>query len=116
MTIDYVTTDTSKISPRQSTCTAFTGITQSYCDSGDEFCDSGTSLIAHLDYVTKYGTAATQFVVDTVKGTAISTTSAASVAPPPAATSSKASSLFGGLFTQLKFRSGEDRKHSREMK
>jgi acetylxylan esterase len=40
----------------------FASITQSYCDSGDEFCDSGLSLLVHLSYVTTYGAAAAKFI------------------------------------------------------
>ena len=41
----------------------FAGIIQSYCDTGDPFCAGGNNLGAHLDYTTKYNTAATAFVV-----------------------------------------------------
>ncbi|HEX9335449.1 MAG TPA: cutinase family protein [Pseudonocardiaceae bacterium] len=41
----------------------FASIIQSYCDTGDPFCASGNNLGAHLDYTTKYDTAATTFVV-----------------------------------------------------
>ncbi|GAB7350303.1 hypothetical protein MBLNU459_g0938t1 [Dothideomycetes sp. NU459] len=44
-------------------CAPYVSKIASYCDTGDEFCDSGTSLLDHLDYVELYGTAATQFVV-----------------------------------------------------
>jgi acetylxylan esterase len=42
---------------------AFASSIQSYCDTGDPFCASGNNLGAHLDYTTKYDTAATTFVV-----------------------------------------------------
>jgi acetylxylan esterase len=43
----------------------------SYCNNGDEFCDSGNSLQVHLSYVQSNGDAATQFLVSKAKGAAI---------------------------------------------
>ena len=40
----------------------------SYCDSGDEFCDSGTSLTVHLTYLDRYQNAAASFVLGRVGG------------------------------------------------
>lgn len=36
---------------------------QSYCDTGDTYCDSGSSTAVHLSYVQNYGTAAADYVV-----------------------------------------------------
>jgi hypothetical protein len=41
---------------------------QAYCDSNDEFCDSGLSLQVHLTYLNRYQTAATNFVLGKVGG------------------------------------------------
>lgn len=40
---------------------------QSYCDSGDRYCDSGNSSAVHDGYVPEYGAQAAKFVVDQVK-------------------------------------------------
>ncbi|TVY84417.1 Acetylxylan esterase [Lachnellula suecica] len=45
----------------------FGSLIQSYCDTGDEYCDSGNSLQVHLSYVQTYGTDATNFVVSKYK-------------------------------------------------
>ena len=34
-----------------------------YCDTGDQFCDSGTDLSVHASYLQHYQTVATQFVI-----------------------------------------------------
>ena len=41
---------------------------QAYCDSADEFCDSGTSLNVHLTYLNRYQNAAAQFVLGKIGG------------------------------------------------
>lgn len=41
---------------------------QAYCDSGDEFCDSGFSLQVHLTYLNRYQNAAANFVLGKVGG------------------------------------------------
>jgi predicted alpha/beta-fold hydrolase len=40
----------------------------SFCDTGDEFCASGTSLAVHLGYVQEYGSQATAFVLGRIGG------------------------------------------------
>ena len=35
----------------------------SYCDTGDVFCDGGLNRTVHRQYVTNYGTNATDFIV-----------------------------------------------------
>lgn len=37
---------------------------QSYCDTNDLFCASGTSLIVHFGYISNYAKNASKFVVD----------------------------------------------------
>ncbi|KAI6710008.1 hypothetical protein PZA11_001040 [Diplocarpon coronariae] len=44
--------------------------TQSYCDTGDTFCDSGNSIQVHLGYVQKYGSQAASYIQQKVKGAA----------------------------------------------
>jgi hypothetical protein len=39
-----------------------------YCDTNDEFCDSGTSLNVHLTYLDRYQNAAAQFVLGKIGG------------------------------------------------
>lgn len=41
---------------------------QAYCDSMDEFCDSGTSLQVHLTYLNRYQNAAASFVLGKIGG------------------------------------------------
>jgi hypothetical protein len=41
---------------------------QAYCDSNDEFCDSGNSLQVHLTYLNRYQTQAENFVLGKVGG------------------------------------------------
>jgi acetylxylan esterase len=53
---------------RSGALNAFASKIASYCDIGDLFCASGTSTIIHLGYVTKYGTAATNFVLTQIGG------------------------------------------------
>lgn len=57
--------------PRVNTaaCDPSANITQSYCNAGDEFCDSGNSLATHLSYVNVFGGAAADFIVGRVNGT-----------------------------------------------
>ncbi|BGO98882.1 hypothetical protein NBRC10513v2_003284 [Rhodotorula toruloides] len=63
---DVGTSVTRGLFPRSNTACfdQFASRIQSYCDAGDEFCASGASLAVHLSYVTKYGSQATQFVVN----------------------------------------------------
>jgi hypothetical protein len=49
-------------------CAPSANITQSYCNSGDEFCDSGNSLATQLSYVNVFGNVAAQFIVRRVNG------------------------------------------------
>lgn len=46
----------------------FAGRIQAYCDSQDEFCDSGTSLTVHLTYLDRDQNAATSFVLGKIGG------------------------------------------------
>jgi acetylxylan esterase len=48
--------------PASESIDAFSSILQSYCDNGDPFCAGGNNLSAHLDYDSKYDTAAAAFV------------------------------------------------------
>jgi acetylxylan esterase len=48
--------------PANASIDAFSAILQSYCDTGDPFCASGNNLNAHLQYDSKYDTAAAAFV------------------------------------------------------
>ncbi|KAH7346865.1 cutinase [Rhexocercosporidium sp. MPI-PUGE-AT-0058] len=41
--------------------------TQSYCDAGDSFCDSGINTAVHFGYVAEYGSQAAAFVVSKFK-------------------------------------------------
>lgn len=50
------------------TLSGFAGRIQAYCDSGDEFCDSGLSLIVHLTYLDRYQNAAARFVLGKIGG------------------------------------------------
>ncbi|KUJ06810.1 cutinase-domain-containing protein [Mollisia scopiformis] len=66
------------IFPRNNTATACASmepLTQSYCNSDDRFCDSGTSIAVHLAYVQQFGTTATKFIIQKVGGNATSTSS-----------------------------------------
>lgn len=56
--------------PRTSdqSCESYASVFRSYCDSGDTFCDSGLNTLAHLMYVTVYGTAAARWVVEKIGG------------------------------------------------
>ncbi|RDW92013.1 hypothetical protein BP5796_01407 [Coleophoma crateriformis] len=51
-------------------CGSLAAVTQSYCNSGDRFCDSGDSIPVHLSYIQVFGSTAAQYVVDQVKGNA----------------------------------------------
>ncbi|BGP16667.1 hypothetical protein JCM10213_000417 [Rhodosporidiobolus nylandii] len=56
------------VSPRSGSC--FDNLadkTQSYCDQGDTFCASGSSMDTHLSYVRTYGQKAADFVAAKVK-------------------------------------------------
>ena len=67
---DVGTSTKSGVFPRVNTaaCAPSAPITQSFCNSEDEFCDSGDSLAVHLSYVQAFGTQAAQFVVGRVTG------------------------------------------------
>jgi acetylxylan esterase len=60
--------------PRQSNqlLTAYAGLIQSYCDTGDPFCAKGNNLNAHLDYVEKYDKTANAYVAGKLKAAGIS--------------------------------------------
>lgn len=50
-------------------CAPVADLMISYCDSGDYFCDNGTSpnaLAIHEGYVNEYGTDAAQYVIDKI--------------------------------------------------
>jgi acetylxylan esterase len=47
---------------------AFAARTQSYCDTGDTFCASGSSIAVHLGYTRKYNSEAQAFVLDRIGG------------------------------------------------
>jgi acetylxylan esterase len=51
---------------------AFGTILRSWCDTGDPFCAGGNNLEAHLDYTTKYDTAANTFVEGRLSAAGIS--------------------------------------------
>ena len=51
---------------------AFGTILRSWCDTGDPFCAGGNNLEAHLDYTTKYNTAANAFVEGRLSAAGIS--------------------------------------------
>ena len=51
---------------------AFGTILRSWCDTGDPFCAGGNNLEAHLDYTTKYNTAANTFVEGRLSAAGIS--------------------------------------------
>lgn len=46
----------------------FSSKINAYCDSQDEFCDSGASLNVHLTYLNRYQDAAAQFVLGKIGG------------------------------------------------
>ncbi|KAF4631638.1 hypothetical protein G7Y89_g6501 [Cudoniella acicularis] len=78
-TQDVGTSNKTGIFPRLNAvaCSATVGgISQSYCNSNDRFCDNETSTPVHLSYVNVFGTQAAQFIVskinsiDKVNGTA----------------------------------------------
>lgn len=50
------------------TLAGFASRIQAYCDSGDEFCDSGLSLTVHLTYLDRYQNAAANFVLGKIGG------------------------------------------------
>jgi hypothetical protein len=50
------------------TLRGFASKIQAYCDSQDEFCDSGASLQVHLTYLNRYQNAAASFVLGKVGG------------------------------------------------
>lgn len=90
---DYILiNDTSlQVSPRSNTAALDTygPIMQSYCDTGDKFCDSGSSLQVHLDEIKNHGPAAASFIVSKFKGSASAGTSGGNeTATPTTGTSS----------------------------
>ena len=58
--------------PSSESLAPFASKIQSYCDTGDPFCAGGSNLTAHLDYTTKYNTAASQFVTAKLNAAGIS--------------------------------------------
>jgi acetylxylan esterase len=58
--------------PSSESLAPFASKIESYCDTGDPFCADGTDLEAHLDYTTKYDTAASQFVTAKLNAAGIS--------------------------------------------
>ncbi|KAF7936633.1 uncharacterized protein EAE97_007999 [Botrytis byssoidea] len=67
---------------RQNIAACPTEKTVSYCDSQDEFCDSGNSLQVHLSYVTTYGTAAAKFITDKMSGETTTSSTSTSTSSP----------------------------------
>ncbi|KAF7901450.1 hypothetical protein EAF00_003671 [Botryotinia globosa] len=63
---------------RQNIAACPTEKTVSYCDSQDEYCDSGDSVQVHRSYVTNYGTAAAKFITDKMSGETSTSTSTSS--------------------------------------
>lgn len=69
---------------------------ESWCDSGDTFCDTGANIVAHLDYTLKYNDEAAQFIQGKIdasnKGgspaSSSSSTSSGAVSAPAAAKNS----------------------------
>ncbi|KAE9379787.1 carbohydrate esterase family 5 protein [Stipitochalara longipes BDJ] len=64
------------IFPRNNTaaCASTASITQSYCNSNDTFCDSGSSIPVHLSYVQVYGAQAAKFIEEKVGASNVTTT------------------------------------------
>jgi len=64
------------IFPRNNTaaCASMASITQSYCNSNDTFCDSGSSIPVHLSYVQVYGSQAAKFIEEKVGSSNVTTT------------------------------------------
>jgi acetylxylan esterase len=58
--------------PASESLSSFASKFQSYCDTGDPFCASGFNLAAHLDYTTKYNSAASSFVKGKLNAAGIS--------------------------------------------
>lgn len=50
------------------TLAGFADRIQTYCDSGDTFCDRGANTVVHLTYMNRYRDDATEFVLDKVGG------------------------------------------------
>ncbi|KUI62785.1 Acetylxylan esterase 2 [Cytospora mali] len=67
---DNGTADNVSYFPRLNTsaCDPVAGRMISYCDANDYYCDSGTSIVVHANYVTKYHSEATDFVVELLGG------------------------------------------------
>lgn len=72
-----------KVSPRSDTAALDTygDIMQSYCDTGDEFCDSAgegqNNLNIHLQEIKNHGPAAASFIISKFGGNATAVSSAA---------------------------------------
>jgi acetylxylan esterase len=75
-TQDVGTSTKNGLFPRQNiaACGSSTKFTQSYCNSNDEFCDSGTSLEVHISYVTNFGAVAAQYIQQRVGNATTSAT------------------------------------------
>ena len=50
-----------------------TDVTQSYCDSNDTFCDSGSSIPVHVGYVKEYGNQAANYIIGRLNGSIAAT-------------------------------------------
>jgi acetylxylan esterase len=58
--------------PSSQSVSKFASSIQSYCDSGDPFCAKGLNVLAHLDYVQKYDSAADKFIIGRLNSAGIS--------------------------------------------
>jgi len=59
---------------------------RAWCDTGDEFCDSGDDTRIHGTYFSNYTNAASQFVVDLFNHSKASSTGTATGSSTPSAT------------------------------
>ena len=77
------------IFPRNNTaaCASMASITQSYCNSNDTFCDSGSSIPVHLSYVQVYGSQAAKFIEEKVASSNVTTTGTTNGNPSSTGTS-----------------------------
>lgn len=64
--IDVGTSTNDGLFPRTSDsgCLEFGNMTQSYCDTGDAYCDSGLYLLPHYQYINIYGEDAIEYVAE----------------------------------------------------
>lgn len=64
--VDVGTSTSNGLFPRTSDsgCLQYVNRTQSYCDTGDAYCDSGMYLAPHYEYINKYGIDAVEFVCE----------------------------------------------------